>query len=159
MANLKQLIDDYLAGPAILRKAVAGMNREQLLARPVAGKWSTLEVTAHLADFDPILAMRMKSILAEDKPQLLAADENRFAAALAYHDRDLEEELAIIEHTRSQMARILRKQPEEALQRVGVHNRLGPVTLERFLTMAGRHITHHVQFIAEKRQALGLAAV
>jgi uncharacterized damage-inducible protein DinB len=158
MANLSQLIDDYLAGPAILRKAVAGMSREQLLARPVAGKWSTLEVVAHLADFDPIIAMRMKSIIAEDKPQLLAADENRFAAALAYQDRDLEEELAIIERTRSQMARILRKQPEEALQRAGVHNRLGPVTLERFLTMAGKHITHHVGFIAEKRQALGLPA-
>ena len=97
MANLSQLIDDYLAGPANLRKAVAGMSREQLLAHPVAGKWSTLEVVAHLADFDPILAMRMKSIIAEDKPQLLAADENRFAAALAYQDRDLEEELAIID--------------------------------------------------------------
>ncbi len=158
MANLTQLIDDYLAGPADLRRAVAGMSREQLLARPVPGKWSTLEVVAHLADFDPIIAMRMKSIIAEDKPQLLAADENRFASALAYHDRDLEEELTIIEQTRSQMARILRKQPEEALQRVGVHSKLGPVTLERFLTMGGKHITHHIHFIAEKRQALGLPA-
>ena len=158
MANLTQLIDDYLAGPAVLRQAVTGMSREQLLARPVAGKWSTLEVVAHLADFDPILATRMKSIIAEDKPQLIGADENRFAATLAYHDRDLGEELAIIEHTRSQMARILRKQTEEALQRVGVHNERGPLTLERFLTMAGKHITHHVQFIAEKRQALGLPA-
>jgi len=142
-----------------LRKAVSGMSREQLLARPIAGKWSTLEVVAHLADFDPILAARMKSILAEDKPQLLAADENRFAAALAYHDRDLEEELAIIERTRSQMARILRTQPDDALQRVGVHNQRGPLTLERFLTMAGKHITHHAQFIEEKRKALGLPAV
>ncbi len=158
MANLTQLIDDYLAGPAVLRKAVSGMSREQLLARPVAGKWSTLEVVAHIADFDPILAERMKRILAEDKPKLMSADESRFAAALAYHDRDLEEELAIIERTRSQLARILRKQPEEALQRVGVHNQRGPLTLERFLTMAGKHITHHVQFIAEKRQALGLPA-
>ena len=156
MANLTQLIGDYLAGPALLRKAVSGMSREQLLARPMAGKWSTLEVVAHLADFDPILAMRMKSIIAEDKPQLIGADENRFAAALAYDDRDVEEELAIIERTRSQMARILRKQPEEVLQRVGVHNERGPLTLERFLTMAGKHIPHHVEFIAEKRKALGL---
>ena len=58
MATLTQLIDDILAGPAVLRKAVAGMTREQLLARPVPGKWSTLEVVAHLADFDPILADR-----------------------------------------------------------------------------------------------------
>src|SRR5437660_12359628 len=97
MANLSQLLDDYLAGPAMLRKAVAGMSREQLLARPVPGKWSTLEVVAHLADFDPILADRVKRILALDNPPLTGADENRFAAALAYHDRDPEEALAVIE--------------------------------------------------------------
>ena len=115
MATLTHLIDDYLAGPALLRKAVSGMSREQLLARPVAGKWSTLEVVAHLADFEPILADRVKRILALDQPQLIGADEKRFAAALAYHDRDLDEELALIEHTRSQLARILRKQTDDAL--------------------------------------------
>ena len=116
MANLSQLIEEYLAGPAALRKAVAGMKPEQLTARPVAGKWSTLEVVAHLADFDPILADRVKRIIALDDPPLAGADENRFAAALAYQDRDLEEELAIIERTRSQLARILRKQTDAVLQ-------------------------------------------
>src|SRR5436853_5619254 len=106
--KLPAMIDAYLAGPAALRAAVRGMSREQLLARPVPGKWSTLEVVCHLADFDPILADRMKRVIAEDRPSLLAADENRFAAALAYHDRDLEEEVTIIERTRKQMAHILR---------------------------------------------------
>ena len=158
MATLTQLTNDYAAGPAALRKAVAGMSREQLTARPVAGKWSTLEVVAHVADFDPILAERVKRILALDDPPLVGADENRFAAALAYHDRDLEEELAIIERTRSQLVRILRKQTDAALQRVGVHNERGPMTLERMLTAAARHIPHHVTFIQEKRKALGLPA-
>src|SRR5579872_6969769 len=117
MSRLQPLIDDYLAGTEILRQAVAGMNRQQLLARPVAGKWSTLEVVCHLADFDPILADRMKQIIALDQPQLLGADEKRFAAALAYQQRDPEEELALIEHTRGQLARILRTLPDETLQR------------------------------------------
>ena len=97
MATLTQMIEEYQEGPAKLRKAVAGMTAEQLRARPVAGKWSTLEVLCHLADFDPILADRMKRIIALDKPPLIGADETRFAAALAYHDRDAEEELAIID--------------------------------------------------------------
>src|SRR5262245_35150180 len=110
MASLAAMIDSYLAGVETLQQAVAGMNREQLVARPIAGKWSTMEVVSHLTDFEPIFADRMKRILADDRPTLLGADENRFAAALAYHDRDVEEELAIVARTRMQMARILRKQ-------------------------------------------------
>jgi uncharacterized damage-inducible protein DinB len=153
-ASLPQMIDNYLAGVQTLRQAVAGMTREQLLARPVAGKWSTLEVVCHLADFEPILADRMKRVIAEDRPALLSADENRFAAALAYHDRDAEEELALVDQTRRQLARILRAQPPEVLTRVGVHNQAGPRTLEQLLSGATKHIIHHVQFIADKRHAL-----
>ena len=158
MSALAPLVENYLAGVATLRNAVAGMTREQLVARPVPGKWSTLEVVCHLADFDPILADRMKRILAEDRPQLLGADEKRFAAALAYHQRDAEEELALIDQTRRQMARVLRTLPDRALARVGVHNERGPLTLEKLLTTAINHIPHHVKFIAEKRRALGLPA-
>src|SRR5438093_9564748 len=158
MSALAPLIDAYLAGIPTLRNSVAGMTREQLLARPVAGKWSTLEVVCHLADFDPIIADRMKRVIAEDHPALLGADEQRFAVALAYHDRDLEEELSLVEKTRRQMARILRKLPDEALTRVGVHNERGPLSLEKLLTGAAGHITHHVKFIEEKRRALGLPA-
>jgi hypothetical protein len=156
MATRSDLIDSYLAGVQTLRDAVAGMTREQLLARPVPGKWSTLEVVCHLADFEPIFADRMKRVIAEDRPSLLGADEKRFAASLAYHQREVEEELAIVEKTRRQMARILRALPEDALGRVGVHNERGPRTLEQLLSGAVGHIPHHVQFIWEKRKALGL---
>src|SRR5438309_1649094 len=158
MSTLPRLIEAYLAGGPTLRRAVAGMTGEQLRARPVPGKWSTLEVVCHLADFDPILADRMKRIIAEERPTLLGADENRFAAALAYLDRDLGEELAILENTRAQMARILRTLSGDALKRVGVHNERGELSLERMLTMATNHIPHHVGFIREKRKALGLPA-
>src|SRR5947209_7452998 len=157
MAFLPQSINDYVTGAALVRQAVSGMNREQLLARPVPGKWSTLEVVCHLADFEPIGADRMKRIIAEDKPMLIGEDEQHFAAALHYHDRDLEEELTIIDRTRSQMARILGKLPDEALNRVGNHNERGQVTLEQLLAnYINKHIPHHVKFILEKRKALGL---
>src|ERR1700733_6857365 len=158
MNPLSGLIDAYLAGPRTLRQAVADLSPEQLRARPIAGKWSTLEVVCHLADFDPILADRMKRIIAEERPTLLGADENRFAAALAYHERDVEEELALLEHTRSQMARILRTISPDALKRVGVHNERGELSLERMITVATNHIPHHLGFIREKRKALGLPA-
>jgi uncharacterized damage-inducible protein DinB len=154
---MNPLIGDYLVGPRALREAVAGMTREQALARPVAGKWSTLEVVCHLADFEPIFADRMKRVIALDRPALLVADENLFAASLAYHERDLEEELRIIETTRSQMGRILGALPPEAMKRVGVHSERGELTLERLIQTVTNHIPHHLPFIAEKRKALGLS--
>ncbi len=156
MSSKSSLIDAYAAGPGQVRAAVAGMTPEQLKARPIPGKWSTLEVVCHLADFDPILADRMKRVIAEERPTLIGADECRFAAALAYEDRQMEEELAILEQTRKQLTRILRKLPAEAFSRVGVHNERGPLTLEQLLVSAANHIPHHVQFIQEKRRALGL---
>jgi hypothetical protein len=158
VSTLAELVESYLAGPASLRQALEGMSRAQMLARPVPGKWSTLEVVCHLADFDPILADRMKRTIAEERPTLIGADEKLFASALAYHERDAEEELALIEKTRQQLARVLRSLPASALARVGVHNERGPRTLEQQLTTAINHIPHHVQFIIEKRRALGLPA-
>src|SRR5262249_56014376 len=128
MSVLAPMIDRYLAGPDTLRQAVSGMTREQLIARPIAGKWSTLEVICHLADFEPILADRMKRVIAEDRPTLLGADEKRFAAALEYHQRDPEEELALIAQTRSQLARILRPQTDTLLKHVRVPTIPRPTT-------------------------------
>ena len=154
--TLNELAAVYLAGVTTLRTAVAGMSREQQLARPVPGKWSTLEVVCHIADFEPVYADRMKRVIALDRPQLLGADEKLFATALAYHDRDLDEELNVIECTRRQMARIVRSLPETAAERIGVHSERGPKTLAELLALITGHIPHHLPFIAEKRRGLGL---
>ena len=158
MSRIEPLVEEYLAGPGILRKAVAGMSRQQLQARPIAGKWSTLEVVCHLADFETILADRMKQMIAFDQPAMRGIDENYYARSLFYDDREVEEEIAVITATRAQMARILRKLPDSALDRVGVHNERGPLTLERMLTLSIRHIIHHAGFVAEKKKALGVAS-
>ncbi len=158
MAATNELIEKYLEGPKQLRAAVAGLTREQVLARPVPGKWSVLEVVCHIADFEPVYVDRMKRIITHDKPLLMGADEQLYAAKLAYQERDLEEELRVVELTRGAFSRILRTLPADTFQRVGVHSERGLKTLEEFLTSIGNHIPHHLPFIVEKRKALGLAA-
>ena len=153
------MIDAYLGGIEVLHRAVAGMTPEQLLARPIPGRWSTLEVVCHLADFEPIYADRMKRVIATERPLLLSAGREAFARSLAYQERHLGEELALIDVTRRQMARILRSLPEDAWDRVGVyrhedHEELR--SLRRLLEMITGHIPHHAAFIAEKRRALGI---
>jgi uncharacterized damage-inducible protein DinB len=157
MSATDNLADAYLKGAADLRAAVAGMTREQLVARPVAGKWSTLEVVCHIADFEPVLVDRMKRIIAlGDLPLLLAADENQYAKTLCYHDRDAEEELALIDATRKSTARVIRSLSADRLQEQGVHSKRGLLTLERVIQMAVNHIPHHLPFVLEKKKALGV---
>ncbi len=152
--NYDQLITDYAAGPELLRDAVKGLSRDQILARPIAGKWSTLEVVAHIADFEIVGADRIKRTIAEDKPMLLDGDENLFAKGLAYHSRELDEELQVIASIRSQVTRILRTLKEDDFTRIGVHSAAGPMTLAQYIQRGVNHITHHIKFIDEKRKAL-----
>lgn len=154
--TVSEQLDAYLAGPAQLRAAVAGMTREQLLARPVSGKWSTLEVVCHVADFEPVYTERIKRVLATDDPPLLAADEGLFAEHLAYQDRDVEEELRTVEAVRAAMGRLLRHVPEAAFGRTGRHSERGPLTVAQLLASVTNHLPHHVKFITEKRAALGM---
>lgn len=151
-----ELADAYLAGAAHLRAAVADMTRAQLIARPVPGKWSTLEVVAHIADFEPIMADRIKRVASHINPTLLGADENLFAEHLFYHHRNIGEELAVLDAIRTSTARTLRQLSADALNRVGSHSEAGVLTLERLILRATNHITHHLTFIQEKREALGL---
>lgn len=152
----QKLIEDYAAGAQLLRESVKGMSREQIVARPVAGKWSTLEVVCHIADFEIVGADRIKRVIAEDRPTLPDGDENVFASRLAYHQRDLEEELQAIGSIRAQVTRILRTLSDADFARVGNHTAAGPLTLQQLVERGANHIRHHLQFIAEKRKALGI---
>jgi uncharacterized damage-inducible protein DinB len=149
-----QLITDYEEGPQLLQAAVAGMTRDQLLARPVGGRWSTLEVVCHVCDTEQFYADRLKRTLAMSRPLLLGADPDDYPESVRYHDRDLEEEITLVALTRRQVARILKLVPEQAWQRTAVHNEGGLVTLRQLVLHATRHLKHHVAFIEEKRQAL-----
>ena len=152
--NYDTLIEQYLAGPDLLRLAIIGMKKEELLARPIPVKWSTQEVVCHLADYEPIYADRMKRVIALEEPELLKGDPQLFAARLAFDHRDMDEELAIIEWTRRQMVRIFRTLIPTDFQRRGGHSRDGALTLEVLLQRITDHIPHHSRFIEEKRGAM-----
>ena len=158
MSARSDLIATYLEGTALLRRAVVDMTAEQLRARPVPGKWSTLEVVCHLVDSEQAYCHRMKRVIAETRPLLIGYDETRFAATLGYHDRDLEQELTLLDQMRQQMARILESVPEGAWSATGVHSERGLMTLEDLVVTEAEHIPHHLAHVAEKRKALGLPA-
>lgn len=154
----RELLDEYLAGAEALNEAVRGLSPEELRVHCVPGTWSILEVVCHLADSEALFADRMKRVLAEDRPTLLFADLGRFSAALAYSERDAEEEVAFVAAVRRQMARILRAQTKEAWGRTGLHSKDGEQTLEQLLRKAVAHLKHHLEFVWAKRAQLDRSA-
>ncbi|QDU79089.1 Putative metal-dependent hydrolase YfiT [Polystyrenella longa] len=151
----KELIDTYAAGPQLLKTAVEGMTASDLKARPIENQWSTLGVVCHIADFEIVYADRIKRILAEDKPTFFGGEPDEFAAALAYDQRDLATELALIESIRAHLVVILSQLDPEQFMRTGLHSEAGEMTLKQLLINITAHVPHHVGKIKEKRTRLG----
>ena len=148
------LIAAYERGIEDLRTAVAGLTPEQIRSRPIPGKWSTLEVVAHIADTEIFFTDRIERTIALERPLLMSVDERPYVERLKYDSFDFTEQLDLFTALRRHLARILRSQPPEAWQRVGVHSQSGLVTLRQLVFQAVRHLRHHLPFIAEKRAAM-----
>jgi uncharacterized damage-inducible protein DinB len=148
------LIALYEKGIEELRSAVAGMTAEQSRARPIPGKWSTLEVVSHLAGSELFFTDRMERTIALEHPLLIGVDEKPYPERMNYQALDLTEELELFTALRRHMARALRLQPAEAWKRTAIHSGSGLVTLRQLVFQPTRHLRHHLPFIAEKRAAL-----
>ena len=151
----RSLIDEYEKGADDLRMAVRGLQREDLLAYPVPGTWSIQEIVIHLMDSDLISADRMKRIIAEENPSVIGFDESRFVKNLFYKEQSVDDAVTIVGINRRNFARVLKKLPDSAFDRVGTHNERGPVTLAAMLQGNVKHLKHHMEFIVSKREKLG----
>lgn len=155
----RKIIDEFETGGEVLRKAVAGLSREEMLwvpTRPVElGHWTIQQVVFHLMDDELIWTFRMKLILAEDQPKMPGYDESKFAAHLRYDAQDPQAAIQVLDLNRRLFASVLRQLPDSAFARTGEHAEIGVFTLEQGVTWAVEHLHHHVHYIAMKRKKLG----
>jgi len=155
---VSKLVTEYERGGEKLKKAVAGLEKKDLLWVPAPdaglGKWSIQQIIIHLLDADVIWASRMKSIIAEDHPTMLGFDEGKFAGTLCYNDQDADLAIRLFDLNRRQFCKVLRKLPDSALARTGQHSERGSITLGQSLQGMVEHVDHHLDFIRRKRAAL-----
>ncbi|MFM8932277.1 MAG: DinB family protein [Gemmataceae bacterium] len=151
-----RLIILYEQGIEKLAGALEGISQEQARLRPVDGKWSALELVAHLAGTEIFFTERLERTIALDKPLLVGVDERHYPERIGYQDLVLAEEQSLFSTLRKHMARVLRRQPCHSWQRVAIHTETGSVSLRHLLLQPIRHLDHHLVFLLEKRKALGL---
>jgi hypothetical protein len=152
-------IDDFETGGEILRKAIQGLTRDDLLWVPPrnedVGLWSIQQVVFHLMDDEIIWTARLKSVIAEDNPKIMGFNESKFAAKLFYEAQDPNVAVKILDLNRRQFATVLRNLPESAFSRTGDHSDIGIFSLEQGITWEVEHLHHHVHYIEMKREKLG----
>lgn len=157
MAFNRSHIDEFERGGEKLRAAIANLSPADLTRRPPqgagpdAGTWSIHQIVIHMMDSDAIGVHRMKRVIAEDRPLLIGYDETRFASSLFYDEQSADASLTIFDLTRRELAKVLRRLPDDAFDRWGVHNEHGKVTLGEFVGLYVGHLDHHLKFIRAKR--------
>lgn len=153
-ATMIDQIDEYQRVIEDLAQAIEGLSPDLLTARPGPGKWSIHEVVVHCLDSDLISIERMKRIVAMEEPTLLAYDESAFIDRLLPHQQSIDESLLMLRLARRQWARTLAELTDEQLDRIGVHDEDGPMTVRDMVPRYTQHLKHHIGFIHQKRERL-----
>lgn len=137
----------YERGPQLLRAAFAAVPVPARQWRPGPGKWSAHEVVGHCADSETNAYLRIRFLLADDRPAIQGYDQDRWAERLDYHALPAELALATVEAVRAHTAALLRRLPDAAWAREGTHSQSGRYTAEDWLTIYAAHLEGHARQI------------
>jgi hypothetical protein len=151
-----ELIEKYKEGYAVVAEAVTGASDEQLDRRPAPGKWSGREIVHHLADSEMTVAIRVRLLLAEDRPAIAGYHQDEFARRLHY-DRPIAKSLEAFKAARDSTAELLEGLSPDEWRREGVHSELGRFSVERWLEIDAEHAHKHAgQILAAMEGETGL---
>ncbi len=145
-------IQRYAAGADLPAQSIAGLTPQQMLARPVPGTWSIHQIVVHLMDSDLVGGDRMKRVIAEPNPTLLAYDQDAFVQRLDYERLDAHLAAEIFRSHRRMISSILESLGDQEFQRTGMHTEDGRRSLAQLVQVYVQHLDHHLEFLRRKRQ-------
>jgi hypothetical protein len=146
----KGLIDTYKDGYRAVAEALTGATDRELDARPAPNKWSAREIVHHLADSEMTSAIRLRRLLAEDRPAIKGYDQDEFARTLHY-DRPHQASLEAFKYARETTAQILERMTAAEWAREGTHSEHGRYTAEGWLKIYAEHAHKHANQIRVAR--------
>jgi hypothetical protein len=153
MSEISAQLERFRRGPELLATALTGVFGEEEDFAPAPGKWSIRQIVAHLADAELVGAHRMRQVIAEDNPTIIAYDQNAWAGNLDYSRRKPKQSLETFRRLRAENYDLLKDLPESAYARTGNHTENGPMTLRALLEGYAGHTENHTRQVQEIREA------
>jgi hypothetical protein len=154
LTTRRQLVQKYKEGYQTVADAVQGATEAELDARPAPAKWSAREIVHHLADSEMTSAVRLRLLLAEDKPAIKGYDEAEFARRL-YYDRPIAASLDAFRTARLTTAELLDRMTDVEWAREGTHTQHGRYAVEDWLRIYADHAHNHADQIRRARASAG----
>jgi hypothetical protein len=158
----RRLILSYLGedDPAVVQAATAAHMRElvrtageRLRDRPEPTEWSVIECLGHLVDSEFVASARMRWILAEDEPEIVGYDQDRWVDGLRHRNDDPEELIMLFETLRASNLRLWAQTPVADRERFGRHTERGPESYGLIVRLGAGHDRFH---LAQAERALAV---
>jgi len=152
MSEMSALLERFRRGPELLAVVLTGVFGEEEDFALAPGKWSVRQIVAHLADAELVGAHRLRQVIAEDNPTLIAFDQDAWARNLDYAQRKPKQSLETFRRIRAENYDLLKNLPESAWERTGNHSRNGAMTLRALLEGYASHAENHARQLQEIRE-------
>ena len=154
-AERQTCIDIIEQTPAQMRKAVAGLDEDQLNTPYRPEGWSVRQVVHHVPESHLNSYLRFKLALTEDEPTIKPYFEDRWAALDDAREAPIELSLDLLEALHRRWVWFLRSLQPEDFQRSFRHPELGIVSLDKNVALYAWHGRHHVAHITSLRERMG----
>ena len=140
--------------PAKLRAAVHGLSDSQLDTPYRPQGWTLRQVVHHVPDSHLNSYVRFKLALTEEEPTIKTYAEDRWAELADTKATPIEVSLTLLDSLHDRWVRLLRSLTPEQWKRTFRHPEMGPMTLEKTLSLYAWHGRHHVAHITELRKRM-----
>ncbi|HEY8256650.1 MAG TPA: DinB family protein [Gemmatimonadales bacterium] len=144
-------LDVLRSTPATISVVVSGLTPAQIETPELPGKWSIRDVVQHLGDAEMVVGVRLRMVLAQDRPQLVGYDQDVWVDRLRYREvpfTDALEQFALIRRVN---LRLWAGLTEADLRRVGVHNERGEESLGFMRNIHAGHDLAHLRQLSRIR--------
>jgi hypothetical protein len=144
--------------PAAVQGATVARMRElvrlagdRLRDRPEPLEWSVIECIGHLVDSEVIASARIRWILAEDEPDIVGYDQDRWVDGLGHREDDPADLISLFAALRDANLRLWASTPVAAHERFGRHRERGPESYGLIVRLGAGHDRFH---LAQAERAL-----
>lgn len=153
----------FMDGPALLERALAGVQDAGLDAPPSRGGWTIRQIVHHIVDGDDLWKIGIKVALGNEQAEFSldwyrTQPQEVWAKQWAYANRSLDVSLVLLRAIRNHVDQLLRQVPDGWHRSVGFRKPDGEIErlpVGAIVEMQADHLEHHVKQIRAIRSEVG----